>query len=234
MVDKPGRRKKKHYPWGKIVGVIIVALLVVAAGWYIYDNYIYKAPPVYARIDTGLGSIGIELFPSCAPQTVSNFIKLADSGFYNDLVWHRIVTNFVIQTGDPNTRGGMNSTRTTWGYGGSNTTVPLEVTACPWLGTYQGYVAMARQGNATYGLDTGTSQFFINLSNSSSNLSIVGQYTVFGKVVSGWNVVEAIANKNNVCGSTCPSNWPADEPIKPVLINDIVILNTPPTTTTSG
>jgi cyclophilin family peptidyl-prolyl cis-trans isomerase len=227
MPDKPGRRKKRHLPWEKIVGISVVVLLAIASGWYIYQNYIYKAPPIYARIDTSLGAIDIVLYPACAPQTVNNFVSLVNSGFYTNLVWHRIVPGFVIQAGDPYSRGGLNSTRSKWGTGGSNATVPLEVTACKWLGTYEGYIAMAR---LTSGYNTGTSQFFINLSNSTSNLSINGNYTVFGKVLSGWGVVQAIANKNNVCYSPlCPSAWQSDEPIKPVFINDIMILNTEPT-----
>ncbi len=248
MVDKPGARKKNKLPWKKIATWVVVAILVVAAGWYIYSNYIYKAPPIYARIDTTDGPIYVVLYPACAPQTVGNFVSLANSGFYDDLAWHRIVdtpTPFVIQTGDPHSRGGLNSTRYSWGQGFSNATgltaqdvaanrtVPLEVDRCPDLGTYEGYLAMAREGNFTYGLDTGSSQFFINLSNGTSNIQISGYYTVFGKVISGWNVVHAIA-KSPICQPpTCPSRWPADEPLPAVFVNDVVILGGPPDVTTA-
>ncbi|MDG6909356.1 MAG: peptidylprolyl isomerase [Nitrososphaerota archaeon] len=241
MVDKPGRRKKQRRPWGKAAAVAVIALIVVTAGYYIYESYIYQAPPIYARMDTSDGEFYVELFPACAPQTVANLVSLADSGFYGNgtqsdaLVWHRLVDTpspFVIQTGDPHSRGGHNDTRSLWGQGFGNTTgltafdlsadhnVPLEVGRCPWIGNYEGYLGMARQQGD---VNSGNTQFFINLSNSSSNLSLNGNYTVFGRVISGWSVVEAIA-KSPICQSpTCP--WSvADEPLPPVFLTDVVIL----------
>lgn len=248
MVDKPGRRKKVTRPWGKIAAWVVIAVIVVAAGYYIYETYIYSAPPIYARIDTSDGAIYVVLYPGCAPATVANFVNLANSGFYNDLVWHRIVntpTPFVIQTGDPHSRGGLNSTRSLWGAGfgngtglttsdlAANHTVPLEVSRCPNLGTYEGYLGMAREGNFTTLLNSGSTQFFINLANGSSNLQISGHYTVFGKVISGWSVVEAIANSPICEPPNCPSAWQADEPLPPVFVNDITILPAQPTVTTT-
>lgn len=253
MVDKPGHRKKANRPWGKVAAVGIAVLIAVAGGYYIYENYVYSAPPIYARIDTSGGSFLVELYPGCAPQTVGNFVNLANSGFYDNLTWHRIVPGFLIQTGDPHSRGGLNDTRVLWGAGFSNSTgltalwsgreavlsaanhtVPLEVGRCPNLGTYQGYLAMAREGNFTAGLNTGGTQFFVNLSNSSSNIEISGHYTVFGKVISGWSAVQAIA-KSPLCQSpTCPSNWPSSEPLPPVFIDDVVILGPSPTTSSTG
>jgi peptidyl-prolyl cis-trans isomerase B (cyclophilin B) len=227
LVDKPRRRKKGGANKARIASVVVVALLVGAAGWYVYQAYIYKPAPIYARIDTSLGWFEVELYPACAPKTVANFVSLANSGFYNNLVWHRIVPDFVIQTGDPNTRGGLNSTRSTWGQGGSNATVPLEVGGCSWLGNYEGYVSMARQGNLTTGFNTGTSQFFINLSNSTSNQSLNGYYTVFGKVISGMPVVKAIAAVQLCLSPTCPSTWPAGEPLNPVFVTAVYILQSP-------
>ncbi|MDG6990895.1 MAG: peptidylprolyl isomerase [Nitrososphaerota archaeon] len=228
MVDKPGRRKKRSFlPWKKLAAVAIVAVIVVGAGWEIYWNYIYKAPPVYAVFNTTDGSFQVELFPACAPQTVANFVSLANSGFYNGLVWHRIVPGFVIQTGDNGTRGGLNSTRATWGYGGTAPTIPLEW--CGWLHNYQGYIAMAHTSQTTYA----GSQFFVNLSNSTSNLSLDGNYTVFAKVVSGWSVVQALAASPRCLPPSCPSTWPADEPLPAVFLNSVVIEGDSPTTTTT-
>jgi cyclophilin family peptidyl-prolyl cis-trans isomerase len=230
LVDKPGRRKKSRRPWGKIAAVVVVVLLVGVTGWYVYENFIYSPPPIYARIDTSDGAITVELFPACAPKTVANFVSLADSGFYNDLVWHRIVdtpTPFVIQTGDNNSRNGLNSTRSTWGYGGTRATVPLEW--CGWLHNYEGSLAMAHTSTTT----NSGSQFFINLSNSSSNLSLDGNYTVFGKVTSGMDVVQKIAASPICQPPTCPSSWQPDEPLPPVFVNDIVILGTNGTATST-
>jgi cyclophilin family peptidyl-prolyl cis-trans isomerase len=229
LVDKPGRRVGRQIPWGKAAAVVIVGILVTGGGWEIYWNYVYKSPPIYARVDTSDGTFYMELFPACAPQTVANFVNLTNSGFYNGLVWHRIVdtpTPFVIQTGDPNTKGGLNSTRTTWGQGTSGRTVPLEW--CGWLHNYEGYVGMAHLASD---VNSGTSQFYINLSNSSANLSLDGNFTVFAKVISGWSTVEALA-KSPICQPpTCPSSWQANEPLPPVFVDDIVILTSQQATT---
>jgi cyclophilin family peptidyl-prolyl cis-trans isomerase len=216
LVDKPGRRKKKNIPWAKIAGVAIAALVVVSAGWLIYNTYIYVPPPSYARVGTSLGYFDVELLPSCAPKTVSNFVSLAQSGFYNNVVWHRIVPGFVIQTGDPNSRNGVNSTRTTWGNGGSNRTVPLEV--CSSLHNYAGYLGMARQGNQTSGLNTGTSQWYVILDNSTTTEeSLDGYYTVFGKVISGMSTVCAI--------SKVPTYSSTNQPITPVFLKNITMIS---------
>jgi cyclophilin family peptidyl-prolyl cis-trans isomerase len=221
LVDKPGRRKKSKRPWGKIAGVVVIALVVVASAWYVYSTYIYQPPPVYAKLGTNFGYFDVELFPSCAPKTVSNFVSLSNSGFYNNLVWHRIVdtpTPFVIQTGDPNTRNGINSTRTSWGKGGSNQTVPLET--CSWLHNYAGYLGMARQGNQTSGLNSGTSQFYIILSNDTNTESALDtHYTVFGKVISGMSAVCKIADVPTY------SSVNFEQPITPVFLKNVTIIS---------
>ena len=189
MVDKPGRRKKNKAPWGKIAAVVIGALVLVAVGYVVYDNYIYTPPPAFAKLGTSQGYIYLELFPACAPKTVANFENLTQSGFYNSLVWHRIVPGFVIQTGDPNTKGADNSTRSTWGSGKSSKQVPFEW--CGSLHNYAGYVGMA----STAPKGPSTSQFFVNLVNSTTNLNLDDNYTVFAKVISGMSAVCAIARQ---------------------------------------
>jgi cyclophilin family peptidyl-prolyl cis-trans isomerase len=197
---RKSRRAKKSSRRNLYLSVAVLVLLVVSVvGFYAYENRgsssttsssqsssgsSSSASPAYAVLDTSQGTIVIELFPQVAPQTVANFENLANQGFYNDLVWHRIVQGFVIQTGDPNTKGAVNSTRDTWGEGEGPTTVPLETNA-----NYPndvGYVALAHTSSST----SGGSEFYINLAN---NTSLNGSYTVFGKVVSGMSVVEAIA-----------------------------------------
>jgi len=229
LVDKPGRRKKNKPPWGKIAAAVVIGLVVVAAGWFVYWDYVYSPPPVYAVLGTSVGSFDVELFPACAPKTVANFVSLANSGFYDNLTWHRIVDSpkpFVIQTGDPNTKNAVNSTRATWGNGGSNNTVPLEI--CSWLHNYVGYLGMARQGNHTYGLNTGTSQFYILLANQSSTAysNLEGYYTIFGKVISGMGVVCSIAHvKTYPQGSLQNGQSIADQPINPVLLKSVTIIS---------
>lgn len=218
MVDKPGRRKKSRPPWGKISAAVVIAIIAVATGYYVYETYVYKPPPEFAKVDTSLGSFYVELYPSCAPQTVANIANLSQHGFYNNLVWHRIVPKFVIQTGDPNTRGGLNSTRSTWGQGGSHKTVPLEW--CGSLHNYAGYLGMARQGNCTVGRDTGTSQFYVVVYNDSKTYDVLdGCYTVFGKVTSGMSVVCAISHV-----PTYYSKY-ATQPVNPVFVNSITMIS---------
>ncbi len=141
-----------------------------------------------AVILTTQGAFEIELYPKAAPETVANFLNLASSGFYDNLVWHRIVRGFAIQVGDPTTRNGGGD-RSRWGSTGSTKTVPLETNSSLVRDGYAngpGYLGMARTPDPS----SGSSQFFVNLANNSF---LNGQYTVFGKVVSGMNVVDALS-----------------------------------------
>ena len=226
MVDKPGRRKKNKPPWGKITAAVIGVLIVGAIGYYVYDTYIYSPPPVYAKIGTSMGTFYVELFPACAPKTVDNFESLANSGFYDNLVWHRIVKGFVIQTGDSNSRNAVNSTRSTWGKGGSTNTVPLEI--CSWLYNYAGYIGMARQGNQTSGLDTGTSQFYVLTNNQTADTYqlLQGYYTIFGKVISGMGVVCSISKVPVYNASATQNGNPiADQPLTPVYLDNVTMIS---------
>src|SRR3989304_1726524 len=119
-------RRGRTYLLGTLALVIIVAV-----GWYVYasaQSANMNAPAtgiVYAKLNTSKGVIEVELYQSKTPQTVTNFVNLAKSGFYSDLVWHRIVNGFAIPQGDPNTRYGEGD-RSQWGTGGSSQTVPYE------------------------------------------------------------------------------------------------------------
>ncbi|MGP8056591.1 MAG: peptidylprolyl isomerase [Nitrososphaerales archaeon] len=231
MVNKPRRRKQGgHGRTYLILGLIVV--LIVAGVSYTYTAGLWpfnKASVVYARISTSQGSFEVELFSSSAPKTVANFVSLAKSGFYNNLVWHRIIKGFVIQTGDPNTRGGINSTRSTWGEGTSGTSVPFEYDSN--LHNDRGYIAMA----STEAGSGGTSQFYINL-NDTNAASLDGNYAVFGRVLndSGMAVVDAIANVPVYtylqvgCASlqTCTSPL-LNQPITPVFLVSVTILSGP-------
>ena len=165
---------------------------------------------LYATLNTANGAIVVELYRTQAPRTVNNFVSLAQSGFYSNLVWHRIVKGFVIQTGDPNTRNGGGD-RSTWGTGGSTQTVPLEIS--PTLHNNVGYLGMARSTDP----NSGSSQFYINLAN---NNSLDGNYTVFAKVVNngGMDAANAIAN--------VPVNSQS-QPITPIFLISVTISGGP-------
>ena len=133
------------------------------------------------RITTNFGDISIEFFPDAAPKTVDNFKKLAKSGFYDGLVFHRIVPGFVIQGGDPNTKSDSNRSR--WGTGGPGWTVSAEFNKNKHT---RGALSMARSQDP----NSAGSQFFVVLKDSNF---LDGQYTVFGRVASGMDAVDKIA-----------------------------------------
>ena len=227
MVDKPGRRKKQsHGRTYLVLGVIIV--LVLSSLSYAYATGLgpFKGPSTstttstsaitpalrYAMVNTSFGVFDIELFNSLTPKTVANFVNLVNQSFYNNLVWHRIVKGFVIQTGDPTTRFGTGN-RDTWGENSSGVYVPFEY--APSLMNDEYYIGMASTAPKT----GGSSQFYINLAN---NTSLDGSYAVFGKVISGYNVVQEIGN---VTVATYGSD--ADEPVTPVYVLSITMITGP-------
>jgi cyclophilin family peptidyl-prolyl cis-trans isomerase len=124
-----------------------------------------------AAIKTNRGYIKIELFPNIAPFTVQNFVKLGEKGYYNNTTFHRVVPNFVIQGGDP----------TGTGYGGPGYSIRSEFSPLP----YDAYTV----GMASSGKDTEGSQFFIT---HSPQPHLDGKYTLFGKVIKGFDVVDKI------------------------------------------
>jgi cyclophilin family peptidyl-prolyl cis-trans isomerase len=135
-----------------------------------------------AVINTKFGEIKFRLFDNIAPKTTANFISLANSGFYDGTVFHRIVPGFVIQGGDPNS---IKGDRSTWGIGDAGHTIPPEFSNTVKFTKYT--VGMARSQD----VNSGSSQFFITLTDT-PNLD--GQYTIFGEVVSGQDVVDKIAS----------------------------------------
>ena len=133
-------------------------------------------------ISSNLGDIKLEFYPEHAPKTVENFRELANRGFYDGLIFHRIVPNFVIQGGDPNTRDLSNRTR--WGTGGPGWNIKAEFNKNKHS---RGTLSMARSQDP----DSAGSQFFIVLKDSNF---LDGQYTVFGRVISGMDIVDKIAS----------------------------------------
>jgi len=136
-----------------------------------------------AVIDTTQGQIKIEFYPDVAPNHVKNFQDLASYGFYDGIVFHRIVPGFVIQAGDPNTKNDSAS-RDTWGTGGPGYTIDEEFNDIPHK---KGILSMARTDDP----NSAGSQFFIVLDDWKF---LDNQYTVFGNVTSGIDVVDKIAN----------------------------------------
>ena len=141
-------------------------------------------------IKTDFGSIKFTLLPGIAPETVRNFSKLAESGFYNGTLFHRIIPGFMIQGGDPNTK---NSDKSSWGQGGPGYNLKAEFNSRSHL---RGMVSMARSTDP----DSAGSQFFIVTSDSTF---LDKQYTVFGEVIDGMEVADKIVNLPRD-GNDCP------------------------------
>jgi peptidylprolyl isomerase len=156
-----------------------------------------------AIIKTNFGDIKIELFDSLTPNTVANFIKLADAGFYNGTKFHRVMKGFMIQGGDPLSKD--DSKKELWGTGGPGYKFNDEISSQNHnnLGT----IAMANAGPNTNG-----SQFFINVVD---NNYLDSKHTVFGKAVEGLDVALRISET---------SVGVASRPIENVIINSIEIL----------
>lgn len=133
-----------------------------------------------ATIHTTKGDITIEFYMENAPNTVANFVKLAKTGFYNGVKFHRVIKGFMIQGGDPLTKDDAATAR--WGTGGPGYTFEDEIT--PENSNKEGTISMANAGP-----DTNGSQFFINTAN---NNFLDTKHTVFGHVVGGMDSVKAI------------------------------------------
>src|SRR5215470_17060755 len=136
-----------------------------------------------AIIDTKFGSIEIRFFPDKAPKHVENFITLAKSGFYDKTIFHRVIPDFMIQGGDPNTKDEKDKSR--YGMGGPGHNVKAEFNDRPHV---RGTVSMARSKEP----DSAGSQFFIVVKDSPS---LDGKYTVFGEVVKGMEVADKIVSQ---------------------------------------
>ncbi|MHB8841218.1 MAG: peptidylprolyl isomerase [Candidatus Aquicultor sp.] len=133
----------------------------------------------HAIIETNKGKIVFSFYPNKAPNTVQNFIKLANSGYYNGIKWHRVVPGFVIQGGDPLSKDNDPNND---GSGGPGYTVKAEFND---LQHVVGTVAMARSDDP----DSAGSQFYICLGTLPD---LDGKYTIFGQVTEGMDVVNSI------------------------------------------
>ncbi len=155
-----------------------------------------------AVMHTTKGDITIELNNKEVPDTVDNFYRLANEGFYNNVKFHRVIKGFMIQSGDPLTKD--DSAKAKWGTGGPGYQFDDEFTSS--YKNETGTIAMANSGPNTNG-----SQFFIN---TADNHFLDTKHTVFGKVIAGMDVVRAI--ESTPTDST-------DKPISPITITSIAI-----------
>lgn len=159
-----------------------------------------KELPIATIVIKNYGTIEAELYPHIAPNTVNNFISLANNGFYDGLTFHRIIKDFMIQGGDPNGNGS----------GGPGYSIKGEFTKNKFkndLKHTEGVLSMARSQNK----NSGGSQFFI-MTKDSPHLD--GQYAAFGKIIKGIDIVHEIENTKT--GNN-------DKPEKDIVIESIKV-----------
>lgn len=193
-------KKTKNIIWIIALILVIVLIGIVAFGYYKNATMEVKNPIATMEVEN-FGTIKIELYPDLAPETVANFIALANRGFYDGLTFHRVVKDFMIQGGDKEGTGQGSATIADLKDGGNETkyTIKGEFIANGVdnkLKFEEGVIGMARNDYTQYSsslkeesYNSGSSQFFIM---TKANSSLNGYYTSFGKVVEGMDVVHKI------------------------------------------
>jgi cyclophilin family peptidyl-prolyl cis-trans isomerase len=172
----------------------------MAKQWSSQPDLVIDAANTYrATIRTSKGDIGVELFADRSPSTVNNFVFLAREGFYDGVIFHRVIQGFMIQGGDP----------TGTGTGGPGYRFRDELDAAREFGYGPGILAMANAGPNTNG-----SQFFLMHRDN----PLPPAYAVFGRTVEGLEVIDAIA--------TTPTG-PGDRPLEDVVIVGVDIIESP-------
>ncbi len=224
LIEKYGSvPKSKLFPWSKVLMLIVGLAVIGIGGMYGYKQLNLKqkktaASPsttpestanasenptnteektMSATIKTTLGDIEVELFKNDAPKTVENFQKLADKKYYDGIIFHRVIKDFMIQTGDPTGTGTGGESAFGKDFEDEKNGYKME----------PGTLAMANRGPGTNG-----SQFFIVTESRQAHLE--GKHTIFGKVTKGMDVVKNIAAVD-VDGS--------DKPLKEVKMKKVII-----------
>ena len=218
-----------------IIAIILLIALIGGVCYGIYQKVTYHPQNPVATITVkDFGVIKVELYPQYAPNTVANFVKLANNGFYNGLTFHRTIPEFMIQGGDLNGNGtgspklsNLDSSKAEDAY-----TIKGEFIANGFnqnkLKHEKGVISMARSDYSQLspsltqqGYNSAGSQFFIT---TAEQPSLDGNYAAFGKVVEGMEVVEKIANVE-VVTRDASANEGVDKPVNPPVIESISVEN---------
>jgi cyclophilin family peptidyl-prolyl cis-trans isomerase len=188
-----------------IIAVILGGVLFFSRGeeTEVEDSFeANEAEEMIATIQTNFGEIKLEFFGDKAPKTVENFLKLAKGGFYDGTKFHRVISGFMIQGGDP--LSADDSKKDSWGTGGPGYTFADEI--------YEGNSnALGTISMANAGPNTNGSQFFIN---TADNNFLDSKHTVFGRVVDGVEVVRGI--------ESAPTGG-LDRPLQDVVIKSVTV-----------
>lgn len=226
----------KNIIWIIALILVIVLIGVIGYGYYQKATMEVKNPVATMEVE-GFGTIKMELYPDQAPQTVANFITLANRGFYDGLTFHRIVKEFMIQGGDKNGDGTGSAQISDLKDGGEETdyTIKGEFIVNKVQNTLkfeEGTLAMARSDYSQYSsslkeesYNSGSSQFFIE---TKANTSLNGYYTAFGKVTEGMDIVHQIEQVEVKAASTdesssSSSSTEVSTPVNPPKITSIKV-----------
>ena len=193
MRAKKGEKFMKYVKRQMPIGIMIVLMLLggLNAGslasppqpLLVEDTAAAQPKAPHAILKTKFGEMEIVLFPELAPKHVESFVKLANSGFYNGTIFHRVIPGFMIQGGDPNTKDP--SKRHQYGTGGPGYTIPAEFNK---VAHERGILSAARTADP----NSAGSQFFIMVDKAPH---LDGQYTVFGEVTKGIEVADMVVSQ---------------------------------------
>ncbi len=192
----------------------LLAGLVSSASAQLTSKAVAKQPGQAADpspivvLETTAGPITLQLDRKNAPISTENFLRYVDEGFYDGLVFHRVMPGFMIQTGGMKDANGTLEEKTKGAY------PAIKNESSNGLKHARGTLAMARKPSP----NSATSQFFINHANNRALDEAPGGYTVFGKVVDGMDVVDAIAKTQTTTKGDVRGNSHDDVPVKPILI----------------
>ncbi len=206
--------------------IFLLIFVAIAVGWFLFKNSSSSSDNIvpevsgdisqkevsgnpYVTLSTTKGNIVIELFVDKTPITAKNFLKLARAEFYDNTKFHRVIKNFMLQGGDPNSK---TENQASYGSGGPGYTIKDEF--IEGLSNVRGTISMANTGVP----DSGGSQFFINLIDNTrldfDKEPFTSKHPVFGRVTEGMDVVDAISEV---------STGAQDIPIEPVVIQSVTI-----------
>ena len=192
-----------------LYGLLSVALLVCGCGEIMKKE---MAEPKMVKLQTSMGDIVIELNEQAAPVTVKNFLRYVNEGFYDETIFHRVIYNFMIQGGGFTEKLQEKQAHK-----------PIVNEANNGLSNYRGTIAMARTPDP----DSATSQFFINHVDNEPLDYVENMnpgYAVFGRVIEGLDVVDAIASVETKRVKIAEKIYMADVPVEPVIIKSASII----------
>ena len=213
-----------------IIAIILIVVLTGFVGYTIYQKVTFKKQnPIVTMEIEGMGTMKLELYPDQAPNTVANFVTLANKGFYDGLTFHRIVKDFMLQGGYKDGYGSGSPTLSAREDGGAETenyAIKGEFVQNGFnkntIRHEKGVISMARSDYSQMGLyeegyNSAGSQFFIM---TGDNATLNGYYAAFGKVIEGMEILDKL-NETEVTTADETEGAEASKPVNPPVIKSV-------------